>query len=137
MKTEHFAIGIWFLYSILLFKFIVLDSWGTIAARIGDMPIDGIKVGFLSFLPYLGITVLVWRWRMLNAWGFTLLAILMAFMVLIGFTAYFYLFRLHVQNDIVLINNTWLHFSATSGVFMFIMMLLFLWQKIRKVASVE
>ena len=137
MKTEYFAIGFWLLYSFLLFKFIMLDSWGTIAAGIGDMPIDGIKVGFLSFLPYLGITVLVWRWRMLNARGFALLGILTAFMVLIGFTAYFYLFRLHVQNDIVLINNTWLHFSVTSGVFMLLMMLLFMWQKFGKVADVE
>jgi hypothetical protein len=128
-RLNYWALACWLIYSVILMKFIVFDSWGTIAAGIGDLPIDGFKVRVLSALPYLGISVLVWNWRKMGAKGFSLLVVLIGCMVLIGFVSHLYLQRLHHQNPIVIPNQTAIRFTLASGIFLGMIVVLFLMRR--------
>ncbi len=118
MKPDIATRLLWILYTITLFDLIVLEPWGTINAGIGEMPIDGLKVGALSFLPYLGISVLVWGTPKMSPQRFLVFSILMFTMALNGVVAYIYLFRLQTHNELVIPNDTAIYFSLTSLVFL-------------------
>ncbi len=118
MKPDIATRLLWILYTITLFDLIVLEPWGTINAGIGEMPIDGLKVGALSFLLYLGISVLVWGTPKMSPQRFLVFSILMLTMALNGVAAYIYLFRLQTHNKLVIPNDTAIYFSLTSLVFL-------------------
>lgn len=116
----------WLIYSVILIKLTAFDSWGRIAAGIGDLTVDGFKVMLLSALPYIGISALVWNWRRLGGGGFALLTVLSGCKVLIGLASHLYLQRLHHQNPIVIPNQTTFYFTLASGGFLGMMVVLFL-----------
>ena len=116
-NAEGLAVALWAAYAMALFKLILLDDWGTITAGIGDLPIEGTKVGGMCLLPFIAISYFVWTWRSLSRQGFWALLSLITYMVLGGPAAYVYLLRLQVANPIVQPNGQWLHFSMASVVF--------------------
>jgi hypothetical protein len=124
--TGYLAVGIWFAYSVFLFVLINFKSWGMIHAGIGEIGISGVKVGFLSLLPYIGITYLTFKWVECNTWAFFKLTFLLCTMVLIGPVSYVYLLHLHALNPMVHPNNTWIYFSFVSGAFLILITILYL-----------
>jgi hypothetical protein len=114
MNTKIGAIFIWAIYSLVLLKFTMIAPWGTIEAGIGDLPIEGHKVAFVSLLPYLAISWFVWNWSTMSRQGFVVFCFLIAWIMLVGPTAYIYILRLEQFNRIVQANNTWIYFSLSS-----------------------
>lgn len=112
------ALVLWVIYSGTLFKMILMDSWGMIAAGIGDLEMDGLKVGILSFIPYVGISMFLWTWQSMSSRRLVAIIALIAWVVIVGLAAYCRLWLLHERNRIVHPNNTAVYFSMVNLVFM-------------------
>ncbi|MFN8395880.1 MAG: hypothetical protein U0176_14685 [Bacteroidia bacterium] len=85
---------------------------------LGDFDLDGMKVGFLSLIPYLGISMFIWTWQSMSYRGFIALMALMGWMAIVGVATYCYLLYLNATRHNVHPNNTAVYFSLVSLVFM-------------------